>query len=59
MGIKDVRDALWFMKLVSSDDDVEKIARIIMQYKPEILIRLQLLIATNNLIKTKKKYNTG
>jgi hypothetical protein len=37
MGIKDVRDALWFMKLVSSDDDVEKIARIIMQYKPEIL----------------------
>jgi replication-associated recombination protein RarA len=37
IGTKDVRDALQFMKLVRSVDDVEKTARTIMKYNPKIL----------------------
>jgi replication-associated recombination protein RarA len=37
MGTKDVRDALQLMKLVSSIDEVEMTARIIMKYKPKKL----------------------
>jgi replication-associated recombination protein RarA len=37
MGTKDVRDALQLMNLVSSIDDVERTARTIMKYKPNIL----------------------
>jgi hypothetical protein len=34
MGTKDVRDALQLAKLARSADDVEKVARTIMKYKP-------------------------
>ena len=34
---KDVRDALQLAKLVISIDDVDKMARTIMRYKPKIL----------------------
>jgi replication-associated recombination protein RarA len=37
MGTKDVRDAIWLIKLVRSVDEVEKTARTIMKYKPKIL----------------------
>jgi hypothetical protein len=37
MGTKDVRDALQLVKLVRSIDEVEKISRTIMKYKPKIL----------------------
>jgi replication-associated recombination protein RarA len=37
MGTKDVRDALQLVKLVRNIDEVEKMSRTIMKYKPEIL----------------------
>ena len=37
MGTKDVRDALQLVKLVRNIDEVEKMSRTIMKYKPKIL----------------------
>jgi hypothetical protein len=36
MGTKDVRDALQLVKLVRSIDEMEKMSRTIMKYKPKI-----------------------
>ena len=37
MGTKDIRDALQLVKLVGSIDEVEKMSKTIMKYKPKIL----------------------
>jgi replication-associated recombination protein RarA len=37
MGTKDVRDALQLVKLIRSIDEVERMSRTIMKYKPKIL----------------------
>ena len=37
MGTKDVRDALQLVKLVGNIDEVEKMSKTIMKYKPKIL----------------------
>ena len=37
MGTKDIRDALQLVKLVGNIDEVEKMSRTIMKYKPKIL----------------------
>lgn len=37
MGTKDIRDAIQLMKLVSSVDEVEIMAKTIMKYKPKKL----------------------